>query len=193
MEQQEKLYSQNEIARKLGVSNSTLSRWVEKYSIVPEHVKGRQKFYSKEVVNKLKKFKNTDTKEKTEILSPIVSLKKQLEAEQTEQQLLKEQLADKDARILELKEIIKKQREQLKDQKKLLADKDKQIKEQSAALIDQTKTISDFGSKFAQLADQSQKLNLLDKPQKEQPTQTKKAAKDEPEQPHQQPWYKKFF
>ena len=60
---------------------------------------------------------------------------------------------------------------------KLLSAKDKQIKEQSAALIDQTKTISDFGSKFAQLADQLQKLNLLDKPQKEQPTQTKKRLK----------------
>jgi transcriptional regulator with XRE-family HTH domain len=43
MKQEEKLYSQTELADKIGVSKGTLSKWISKNDVSPETIKGNKK------------------------------------------------------------------------------------------------------------------------------------------------------
>lgn len=45
MKQEEKLYSQTELADKIGVSKGTLSKWISKNDVSPETIKGNRKLY----------------------------------------------------------------------------------------------------------------------------------------------------
>lgn len=132
---QQKLLNQNEIARQLGISRGTLSKWLKKNAVSPKQLKGQQKLYEETVIEQYKKDKDGEKEEKKSDLSPTILLLNQIEQQKKEIEYLKLQLNKKDAEI---------------------ADKTEQIKEN-------TKTIADFGKQFAQLADQSQHLNLLDK------------------------------
>lgn len=136
---QQKLLNQNEIARQLGISRGTLSKWLKKNTVSPKQIKGQQKLYEKTVIDQYKKDKVGEKEEKKSDLSPTTLLLNQIEQQRQEIEYLRSQLDKKDAEI---------------------ADKTEQIKEN-------TKTIADFGKQFAQLADQSQHLNLLDKPKPE--------------------------
>lgn len=141
---QQKLLNQNEIARKLGISRGTLSKWLKKNSVSPKQLKGQQKLYEETVIDQYKKDKAGEKEEKKSDLSPTSLLLNQIEQQKKEIEYLRSQLDKKDAEI---------------------ADKAEQIKEN-------TKTIADFGSKFAKLADQSQHLNFLDKPSIEEDKKT---------------------
>lgn len=141
---QQKLLNQNEIARKLGISRGTLSKWLKKNAVSPKQLKGQQKLYEETVIEQYKKDKDGEKERKKSDLSPTTLLLNQIEQQKKEIEYLKLQLDKKDAEI---------------------ANKTEQIKEN-------TKKIADFGSKFAKLADQSQHLNFLDKPSIEEAKKT---------------------
>lgn len=189
-EQLKKLISQNEIARRLGVGKSTLSRWIKRAGVSPERIDGQQKFYNETVLEQLEQLKKAKVKVKKSGGLNTETLEKQLGAEQSQVEYLKQLITTKDKQINQLTK-------QLEDASRQLADKDKQIKELNGALIDQNKALIDFGAKFAKLADQSQKLNLLDKPKQEPKEQEKKPVEPEPEQPttpkKKKPFWSKFF
>lgn len=136
---QQKLLNQNEIARKLGISRGTLSKWLKKNTVSPKQIKGQQKLYEETVIEQYKKDKTGEKEEKKSDLSPTALLLNQLEQQQKEMDYLKSQLEKKDVE---------------------LARKEEQIKEKDGI-------IADFGKQFGKLADQAQSLNLLDKPKQE--------------------------
>lgn len=174
----EKLINQTELARRLGISKSTLSKWINKYNVSPKQINGKQKLYGETAVNMLKQLQTAKHEEKPATAEQVETLKQQLMETRNENESLKEQVKAKDKQIDQLTHEVTDQQEQLK--------------KQSAALIDQSKALIDFGAKFAKLADQSQKLNLLDKPKE----QEKKPVEPEPEQPttpKKKPFWSKFF
>src|SRR5699024_8810045 len=50
MKQEEKLYSQTELADKIGVSKGTLSKWISKNDVSPETIKGNRKLYKETII-----------------------------------------------------------------------------------------------------------------------------------------------
>lgn len=141
---QQKLLNQNEIARQLGISRGTLSKWLKKSAVSPKQLKGQQKLYDETVIEQYKKDKDIKKEEKKSDLSPTTLLLNQIEQQEKQIEYLKNQIEKKDI---------------------ALADRDKRLKENE-------KIIADFGSKFAKLADQSQHLNFLDKPSIEEDKKT---------------------
>ena len=136
---QQKLLNQNEIARQLGISRGTLSKWLKKNTVSPKQIKGQQKLYEETVIDQYKKDKAGEKEEKKSDLSPTSLLLNQIDQQEKQIEYLKSQIEKKDSELAV-------QREQLEEDRK---------------------TITDFGKQFAQLADQSQHLNLLDKPKPE--------------------------
>lgn len=132
---QQKLLNQNEIARQLGISRGTLSKWLKKNTVSPKQIKGQQKLYEETVIDQYKKDKAGEKEEKKSDLTPTTLLLNQIEQQKKEIEYLRSQLDKKDTEI---------------------ADKNEQIKEN-------IKTIADFGKKFAQFADHAQGINLLEK------------------------------
>lgn len=175
----EKLINQTELARRLGISKSTLSKWINKYNVSPKQTNGKQKLYGETAVNMLKQLQTAKHEEKPATAEQVETLKKQLMETRNENEALKEQVKAKDQRL-----------DQLTQQ---VTDQQEQLKKQSAALIDQTKTISDFGAKFAKLADQSQKLNLLDKPKEQEKKPVETETPEQPTTPKKKPFWSKFF
>lgn len=132
---QQKLLNQNEIARQLGISRGTLSKWLKKNAVSPKQIKGQQKLYEETVIDQYKKDKVGEKEEKKSDLSPTTLLLNQIEQQKQEIEYLRSQLDKKDAEI---------------------ADKTEQIKEN-------TKTIADFGKQFAKFTDRAQGIDLLEK------------------------------
>lgn len=132
---QQKLLNQNEIARQLGISRGTLSKWLKKKTVSPKRIKGQQKLYEETVIDQYKKDKAGEKEEKKSDLSPTSLLLNQIEQQKKEIEYLRSQLDKKDAEI---------------------ADKTEQIKEN-------TKTIADFGKQFAKFTDRAQGIDLLEK------------------------------
>lgn len=132
---QQKLLNQNEIARQLGISRGTLSKWLKKNTVSPKQIKGQQKLYEETVIAQYKRDKVGEKEEKKSDLSPTTLLLNQIEQQKQEIEYLRSQLDKKDAEI---------------------ADKNEQIKEN-------TKTISDFGKQFAKFTDRAQGIDLLEK------------------------------
>lgn len=136
---QQKLLNQNEIARQLGISRGTLSKWLKKNTVSPKQIKGQQKLYEETVIDQYKKDKAGEKEEKKSDLSPTNLLLNQLQQQQKEMDYLKNELEKKDLE---------------------LARKEEQIREKDGI-------IADFGKQFGKLADQAQSLNMLDKPKPE--------------------------
>lgn len=133
------LYSQNQIADILGISRGTLSKWLKSNTVSPKQLKGQRKYYDETVIEQYKKSKKVDnTRDKVS--------KNDL--------LFQNTVSEKQEEIDELKQLLKKKEEQLQV-------KDKQLMRQNNELVE-------FGKKFAQLADQAQQLNLVDKPLKQE-------------------------
>lgn len=129
---QQKLLNQNEIARQLGISRGTLSKWLKKSAVSPKQLKGQQKLYDETVIEQYKKDKNIKKEEKKSDLSPTALLLNQIEQQKKEIEYLKLQLDKKDAQL---------------DQK------DKRLEETE-------KVIADFGKQLGELKYQVQSLDL---------------------------------
>ena len=135
MKKHEQLYSQNKIADILGVSKSTLSKWLKANAVSPKQLKGQRKYYDKTVIERYQKSKKVDTKRENHLINSLTVF---------------QTVSEKQHEIDELKQLLKDKEEQLKE-------KDEQIMLQNNELVELAK-------KFAQLADQAQQLNLVDKP-----------------------------
>ena len=75
MKQEEKLYSQTELADKIGVSNGTLSKWISKNDVSPETIKGNRKLYKETIIEKYKQDKKINNSEKKKSFSTVEYLK----------------------------------------------------------------------------------------------------------------------
>ena len=79
MKQEEKLYSQTELADKIGVSKGTLSKWISKNDVSPETIKGNRKLYKETIIEKYKQDKKINNTEKKKSFSTVEYLLKSLE------------------------------------------------------------------------------------------------------------------
>ena len=65
MKRTNKLYTQTELANKIGVSKGTLSKWLNKNNVSPEIEKGNKKLYKETIIKEYKQAKKADKEEKT--------------------------------------------------------------------------------------------------------------------------------
>ncbi|MBC9706405.1 MAG: helix-turn-helix domain-containing protein, partial [Enterococcus sp.] len=155
---QQKLLNQNEIARKLGISRGTLSKWLKKNSVFPKQLKGQQKLYEETVIDQYKKDKTGEKEEKRSDLSPTSLLLNQLEQQQKELDYLKDQLEKKDVQLAKKEEVIE-------EKDKVIADFGKQLGElkyqvQSLDLPKIEHTVSDAVFKTVSETDEKETVNV---------------------------------
>lgn len=100
------LLSVTEIADKIGINKSTVSRWLTANNVAPEATDGRAKLYSATIATKIAKEKKTDKSAKRETISPVMLLQEQVAQLKDENQFLRdhikqleEQLTIKDSQI----------------------------------------------------------------------------------------------
>lgn len=101
-----KLLSVTEIADRLGIDKSTVSRWLAAHNVAPEATNGRAKLYSATIATKIAKEKKGDKSAKRETISPVMLLQEQVAQLRDENQFLRdhikqleEQLTIKDSQI----------------------------------------------------------------------------------------------
>ena len=153
MKQQDKLYSQNELADILGISRGTFSKWLKKNSVSPKQIKGQRKLYSETVIEQYKKQKESSDTNVPERLTTVQLLQRELEEKQQEIAELKQQLVDNRNEF--------KEREARLEAK--IDEKDKLIASQvqsSNQLVESSNRIAD---KVTVLVDQAHQLSMYDK------------------------------
>ena len=153
MKQQDKLYSQNELADMLGISRGTFSKWLKKNSVSPKQIKGQRKLYSETVIEQYKKQKGSSDTNVPERLTTVQLLQRELEEKQQEIAELKQQLVDNRNEF--------KEREARLEAK--IDEKDKLIASQvqsSNQLVESSNRIAD---KVTVLVDQAHQLSMYDK------------------------------
>lgn len=153
MKQQDKLYSQNELAEMLGISRGTFSKWLKKNSVSPKQIKGQRKLYSETVIEQYKKQKESSDTNVPERLTTVQLLQRELEEKQQEIAELKQQLVDNRNEF--------KEREARLEAK--IDEKDKLIASQvqsSNHLVESSNRIAD---KVTVLVDQAHQLSMYDK------------------------------
>lgn len=153
MKQQDKLYSQNELADMLGISRGTFSKWLKKNNVFPKQIKGQRKLYSETVIEQYKKQKESSDTNTPERLTTVQLLQRELEEKQQEIAELKQQLVDNRNEF--------KERETRLEAK--IDEKDKLIASQvqsSNQLVESSNRIAD---KVTVLVDQAHQLSMYDK------------------------------
>ena len=153
MKQQDKLYSQNELADMLGISRGTFSKWLKKNNVSPKQIKGQRKLYSETVIEQYKKQKESSDTNAPERLTTVQLLQRELEEKQQEIAELKQQLVDNRNEF--------KEREARLEAK--IDEKDKLIASQvqsSNQLVESSNRIAD---KVTVLVDQAHQLSMYDK------------------------------
>lgn len=153
MKQQDKLYSQNELADMLGISRGTFSKWLKKNSVSPKQIKGQRKLYSETVIEQYKKQKESSDTNVPERLTTVQLLQRELEEKQQEIAELKQQLVDNRNEF--------KEREARLEAK--IDEKDNLIASQvqsSNQLVESSNRIAD---KVTVLVDQAHQLSMYDK------------------------------
>ena len=174
MKQQDKLYSQNELADMLGISRGTFSKWLKKNSVSPKQIKGQRKLYSETVIEQYKKQKESSDTNVPERLTTVQLLQRELEEKQQEIAELKRQLVDNRNEFRE--------REARLEAK--IDEKDKLIASQvqsSNQLVESSNRIAD---KVTVLVDQAHQLSMYDKIQdkkveSDDETSNEKSSSDE--------------
>ncbi|MGE9988356.1 helix-turn-helix domain-containing protein [Lactobacillus johnsonii] len=99
MKQVNELYTQTELANKIGVSKGTLSKWLNKNNVSPEIEKGNKKLYKETIIKEYKQAKKADKEEKRASFSTIEYLKNELAKKQAEIDRLNKKLDEKDKQI----------------------------------------------------------------------------------------------
>lgn len=153
MKQQDKLYSQNELADMLGISRGTFSKWLKKNNVSPKQIKGQRKLYSETIIEQYKKQKESSDTNAPERLTTVQLLQRELEEKQQEIAELKQQLVDNRNEF--------KEREARLEAK--IDEKDKLIASQvqsSNQLVESSNRIAD---KVTVLVDQAHQLSMYDK------------------------------
>ena len=99
----EKLYTTQELADSIGVSRSTIYRFLKVNQIQPVEINGRSKLYSKDTLKQARReLLLPSTNKKTTLATEA----KHLDQLQQQLELINEQLREKDRQIAELHQLI---------------------------------------------------------------------------------------
>ena len=182
MQHKKELLNQSQIADRLGVNRSTISRYIREHSVAPQQIKGRQKFYDATILQQYKK------EIKKNSISSDRDLLKQIAQQQEEIENLKRQIKEKDEIIINndeslfklslnndfLKDLVKQQREEIAELRNQVKEKDEIVKSNNKDLVEISKQLT-------KLTSQAQQLNLLDKPKKIEDSEENVVVKNETE------------
>lgn len=144
MKQEENLKTQKEIAELLAISKSQLSKLLSnKFHVQPVKVDGNKKYFNF-----------------TEIESLYVDYKKNKSNRTVHSRKEKQKTTSKKVDSL----LVSNLQNEVSFLKKQLETKDETIKQKDILLQQNSETLADLAKQLAKLADQSQQLNLIDKP-----------------------------
>lgn len=164
--------TQAEIAKEIGVSEATVSRWISKKNIAPARTKGPSKFYSFTVLQDFKKEQEARADKAQPELSPTALLTQQLKMQQ---------------------EIIANLREQL-EQEKQARDKDaERFQQQLTAKDRQLDNLTTLTTQVTKLTDQAQQLDLATKKQLEEPTKENHLEPEKTAQKSEKGFFSRLF
>lgn len=102
MKQEIKLLSQREIAERIGISKSTLSKWLSKNNVSAETKKGNKKLYRETIIQQYRNAHKANDDNASSGFSTIDFLQKELQQKQLEINELKQEGKQKDATIADL-------------------------------------------------------------------------------------------
>lgn len=102
MKQEIKLLSQREIAERIGISKSTLSKWLSKNNVSAETKKGNKKLYRETIIQQYRNAHKANNDNVSSGFSTIDFLQKELQRKQLEINELKQEGKQKDATIADL-------------------------------------------------------------------------------------------
>lgn len=102
MKQEIKLLSQREIAERIGISKSTLSKWLSKNNVSAETKKGNKKLYRETIIQQYRNAHKANDDTASSGFSTIDFLQKELQQKQQEINELKQDGKQKDATIADL-------------------------------------------------------------------------------------------
>lgn len=102
MKQEINLLSQREIAERIGISKSTLSKWLSKNNVSAETKKGNKKLYRETIVQQYRNAHKANDDNASSGFSTIDFLQKELQQKQQEINELKQDGKQKDATIADL-------------------------------------------------------------------------------------------
>lgn len=102
MKQEINLLSQREIAERIGISKSTLSKWLSKNNVSAETKKGNKKLYRETIIQQYRKAHKANDDNVSSGFSTIDFLQKELQQKQQEINELKQDGKQKDATIADL-------------------------------------------------------------------------------------------
>ena len=123
MKQEIKLLSQREIAERIGISKSTLSKWLSKNNVSAETKKGNKKLYRETIIQQYRNAHKANDDNASSGFSTIDFLQKELQQKQQEINDLKQEGKQKDSTIADLAGKLAKLADQA--QQLNLTDKDK--------------------------------------------------------------------
>lgn len=123
MKQEINLLSQREIAERIGISKSTLSKWLSKNNVSAEMKKGNKKLYRETIIQQYRKSHKANDDNASSGFSTIDFLQKELQQKQQEINDLKQEGKQKDSTIADLAGKLAKLADQA--QQLNLTDKDK--------------------------------------------------------------------
>ncbi|AIS10095.1 hypothetical protein LACWKB8_1841 (plasmid) [Lactobacillus sp. wkB8] len=102
MKQEINLLSQREIAERIGISKSTLSKWLSKNNVSAETKKGNKKLYRETIIQQYRNAHKANDDTASSGFSTIDFLQKELQQKQQEINELKQDGKQKDATIADL-------------------------------------------------------------------------------------------
>lgn len=159
--------TQAQIAKEIGVSEATVSRWIAKRNIAPARTKGPSKFYSFTVLQDFKKEQDARADKAQSELSPTALLTQQLKMQQDIITNLREQLEqEKQAR----KEDAQRFQKQLEQEKQACKEDAQRFQKQLDVKDQQLKDLTALTTQVTKITDQAQQLDLATKKQLEEPT-----------------------
>jgi len=123
MKQEINLLSQREIAERIGISKSTLSKWLSKNNVSAETKKGNKKLYRETIIQQYRNAHKANNDNVSSGFSTIDFLQKELQQKQQEINDLKQEGKQKDSTIADLAGKLAKLADQA--QQLNLTDKDK--------------------------------------------------------------------
>ena len=123
MKQEINLLSQREIAERIGISKSTLSKWLSKNNVSAEMKKGNKKLYRETIIQQYRNAHKANDDNASSGFSTIDFLQKELQQKQQEINDLKQEGKQKDSTIADLAGKLAKLADQA--QQLNLTDKDK--------------------------------------------------------------------
>lgn len=182
--------TQAEIAKEIGVSEATVSRWISKKNIAPVRTKGPSKFYSFTVLQDFKKEQEARADKAQPELSPTALLTQQIKMQQDLIADLREQLAqEKQAR----KEDAQRFQKQLDQEKQARKEDAQRFQKQLDVKDQQLNNLTTLTTQVTKLTDQAQQLDLATKKQLEEPTKEKHLEPEKTAEKSEKGFFSRIF